>query len=247
MTEEAWTYPARYPALATLVSCQELEAMTRQGTVVAERFEAHKCRFKLRFRFQGRQKVRYIGIDSAFAERVRSELASLQHAHRSCRAFRNAARRARVRCRETKKELEPILAGTEFYFYGWEVRRSRNIRKSVETHSQKRLVMEDIRDDDERHEVDGEAGGGLRKQLNAVIATAIELENPRQAVARFATAKLMAVTAELADDVESRLRENPLTLRELRKDAAPILHCLAAISRQAARFAQLDRDFDAKE
>jgi hypothetical protein len=103
---------------------EHFEALRRQGFVARERGRAGRDRYKLRFRCGGRQIVRYLGSDPAVAERLHSELARCQAAHRQLRQLRRLCRQAQRLLRETQSLLSPGLEQRGYRFHGRQIRRA---------------------------------------------------------------------------------------------------------------------------
>ena len=90
--------------------------------------------FKLRFRRDRKQVVRYVG-NAKSADAVRSELSALQAEVRVTRELKAIARIAGKMLRDAKTELKPILECHGFKFHGLSVRRARqqSIDDSIST------------------------------------------------------------------------------------------------------------------
>jgi hypothetical protein len=110
-------------SLAVLaLSQEELRALARQGFVAVE-YRGHRGPFyKLRFRVDGRQAVKYLGQDVRFAARIRHELASLQARRRHVLELRRMSAEARKLLRETKRDLSGQFKEAGFTFHGLEIR-----------------------------------------------------------------------------------------------------------------------------
>ena len=117
--------PAVYPALATLrLGTADYDTLARQGFVCAER-RGGRTYFKIRFRRQRRQVVKYLGSDARFAARVGAELVFLQNVVRQQRELTALTNAARRQLRVAKQRLEPLLAAQGLKFHGLAVRRPR--------------------------------------------------------------------------------------------------------------------------
>ncbi len=103
----------------------EHAALVRQGSVSAEPRHRRSTVYKLRFRLDGRQVVKYLGTDPAAAAVVRRELEQLQRAVRTRAASRRLVRSARALLRDNKQMLRPELERAGFHFHGHAVRRRR--------------------------------------------------------------------------------------------------------------------------
>ena len=121
---------ARFPALAALrLEPGDLSHLMRQGSVAQEQRGDHAY-FKLRFRRDGRQVVRYIG-DAATATIVIEELARLQSPRRLGREFAQLGHAGRRLLRETKATLEPLVIAHGMYFHGRTIRQPRRSRLTI--------------------------------------------------------------------------------------------------------------------
>ena len=115
---------ARFPALARLGLTEgDLDVLACQGGLSPERRQGQTY-YKLRFRRDGRQIVRYVG-DSEKAALVAVDLNALQTAHRCQRELEKLARAARQLQRDAKTKLAPQLLERGFKFHGLVLRRSR--------------------------------------------------------------------------------------------------------------------------
>ncbi len=86
--------------------------------------------FKLRFRRNGKQVVRYVGnADRAAA--VESELSDLQYEATVMRELKARAKIARSMLREAKMLIEPTLEANGFTFHGLAIRQPR--KRSADT------------------------------------------------------------------------------------------------------------------
>jgi hypothetical protein len=98
-----------------------LQALARQGFIAAEkRGERTYC--KLRWREQGRQRVRYLGADVVRVEQVRAALARLQcdlQCQRQVRLVRRLLAQARHRLAQAKAILEPYAQALGLYYHGY--------------------------------------------------------------------------------------------------------------------------------
>jgi hypothetical protein len=120
---------SQYPALTRLRLGQEdLIALSQQGIISPERMRG-PIRHKLRFRRSGRQVVRYIRPTDI--DRVRAELSELQAARRLNKELSQLNRLARQVLRDSKTQLQPLINELGFRFHGREIRRPRQLRKSV--------------------------------------------------------------------------------------------------------------------
>lgn len=102
----------------------ERVAVRSNGFIACEQRRYSRV-YKLRFRVQGQQRVRYLGIDPAAAELLQKELAVWQAGPRAERALREAERNARQAIREIKSRLEPDVVAAGLKFHGRTIRRPR--------------------------------------------------------------------------------------------------------------------------
>jgi hypothetical protein len=111
-----------YPALSRLrLAAADKHELARQGFVSVEQ-RGNRTNYKLRFRRDGRQVVRFIG-DAPFADIVKTELDRLQARRQICRELATLDRAARRQLRNTKTELEPLVKAYGWKFHGRDVRR----------------------------------------------------------------------------------------------------------------------------
>lgn len=127
MQEHSFSQIARGSALAVLgFSDEEISALAHQGFISTERRGNGRVYYKLRYRMDGEQRVKYLGKDSEFVERVRRELASLQEDTRARRELGRLVREAKQGIRIAKARLEPLLHEAGFVFHGLSIRRPRS-------------------------------------------------------------------------------------------------------------------------
>ena len=121
-----------YRLLALGLSSEHLQALAQQGFVCTEYRAERGPFFKLRFRLQGRQVVKYLGMDVEEAERVRRELAELQRARRVDVELRRATREARKILRSSKRMVWADAKRAGFEFHGRALRqRKTNVRADL--------------------------------------------------------------------------------------------------------------------
>jgi hypothetical protein len=115
-----------YPALAALaLNDDDVASITRQGFVSKET-RGQRAYHKLRFRRAcGRQAVRYLGSDFAFAEAVREELAMLQANVLVLRRLSALSKKSRIAVRSAKRHLGPLFEARGWKFHGSVIRRTR--------------------------------------------------------------------------------------------------------------------------
>lgn len=120
--------PEDFPALMSLrLEFEHLKVLAIQGILSQER-RGRRVYVKLRFRYQGRQVVRYIGCDARRIARVRCELTQLQHRHRQSRQWARLVHQANQMFRAHKAAVAPSLAQIGCYFHGHSLRKKRPIR-----------------------------------------------------------------------------------------------------------------------
>ena len=114
-------------ALQTIgFQAEEIAALKRKGTITQERRGRDTIIFKLRYRMEGRQRVKYLGSDRRVVEQIRAELHDLQAAHRRHRRLRRLETQARTLLQDTKLRLEAPLKQAGLKFHGRAIRRPRN-------------------------------------------------------------------------------------------------------------------------
>ena len=109
----------------------EFDALRIQGHVSREH-RGNREVFKLRFRIEGNQFVRYVASSPERALEVARELAALQHGRQIDLALYRKTKLSAQVLRESKKKLKPLLAEQGLHFYGYELRRRRTRRPAVE-------------------------------------------------------------------------------------------------------------------
>jgi hypothetical protein len=113
-----------FPLLSRLrLNGEELIALSQQGTVRSEMRGTKKI-FRLRFRVDGRQHVRYVRPCDAAA--LEAEVESLQKTVRARRNLNRVARAGRDMLRERKRSLTPLLEESGYRFHGHQIRKCQN-------------------------------------------------------------------------------------------------------------------------
>lgn len=113
-----------HPALRRLgLAAEHFEALARQGFVAVENRGGPRKIHKLRFRFSGKQLVKYLGSDSCLIDSVRREVHDLQFEHAQRRELRRLTVEANELLRSTKQAMLPIIAAQGLRFHGYEIRR----------------------------------------------------------------------------------------------------------------------------
>lgn len=117
-------HTAKFPGLKELeLAGDELRALETQGFVSAEKRRG-RMYYKLRFRVDGKQRVRYLGGIQA-AQAVEAELKVLQRSVRARRQLAVLRRAATQQLRAAKQALQPFLDACGFHFHGQAVRKRR--------------------------------------------------------------------------------------------------------------------------
>ena len=115
---------ADLPALADLgLDDEDLDALARQGFVAVER-RREQTYFKLRYRCDGRQRVRYVGGRDR-AQAVQAALEALQSDVRLRRRLVALCQVATRSLRDAKDTLEPLLEARGLHFHGRAIRKRR--------------------------------------------------------------------------------------------------------------------------
>ena len=113
------------------LSALALSALARQGFVTSEYRGERGPFFKLRFRLQGRQQVKYLGKDPHVAQQIAQELRVLQAPRQLDRELQQLAREARATLRKVKQDLAPLVGAIGRSFHGLVVR---DRSKTEQTH-----------------------------------------------------------------------------------------------------------------
>lgn len=111
----------------------QLRALSRQGCITAEYRGTSGPFFKLRFRYENRQVVRYVGKDVPRVERLRAELNDLQANRQLQIKLKHLTRHAWRVLRDSKRLLGPELTAAGFHFHGFAVRRRNECRIVAES------------------------------------------------------------------------------------------------------------------
>jgi hypothetical protein len=251
---------ARFPALKSLGLNQcQFDALRRQGSLCGE--GVGKRRFKLRFRCDGARVVRYIGVDLQFVADVRHELEELQHEARARRRARRTLRTSRACLRKSKAYLTPVLVASGYHFRGHEIRRKRTDKQIdregsllFQGRNIRKMIMDDLskpqqtprvaRNSQELRGKPAAMASRHQERIDDLARSALDCEDPRQAVLRYTMAKSCSMGAVVVDNVETVLRGCPMSLREFRKNIVPLLSTAANLFKQGARCAQIDREYD---
>lgn len=116
-------------ALAALLTLglhpEELAALGRQGFVARQQRSPGPPLHKLRFRLEGRQRVKSLGRDALLAARIQTALDGLQRGRRLQLVQRQLRRQAARALRSCKTQLEPVLVAAGLRFHGLAIRKPR--------------------------------------------------------------------------------------------------------------------------
>ena len=104
------------------LSAVEQQALSSQGFVASEFRGRGGPYYKLRFRWGGKQVVRYLGSDPQVARAIAQELRVLQRLRQLKKRLRRLAAQARRALRMAKHRLEPLLQERGFHFHGQAIR-----------------------------------------------------------------------------------------------------------------------------
>jgi hypothetical protein len=107
------------------LSPAEIAAIARQGFVSAEQRGPRTIVFKLRFRYDGKQRVRYLGTDQTIAAHITAVLDRHQRQRQLDADLRALANRAGQTLRQSKLALVEQVEGAGLRFHGQSVRRRR--------------------------------------------------------------------------------------------------------------------------
>jgi hypothetical protein len=110
----------------------ELAAIKRQGSIHQEVRGKHTIVFKLFFRLEGRQRVKYLGTDREQVSLLQQYLEQLQDNRLQTAQVRTACRAAAQLLRETKQRLAPWVARAGLRFHGRTIRQPRRMRPKHE-------------------------------------------------------------------------------------------------------------------
>lgn len=120
-----------FPVLAALcLDDRDLQALSRQGFIAHEQRNGH-AHHKLRFRRDGRQRVRYVPHFAVSG--LEKELHALQQQRLLERELAALHRRGRVLLDEMKVRLAPIVAAEGLIFHGFSIRRPRRLYRKPDT------------------------------------------------------------------------------------------------------------------
>jgi hypothetical protein len=110
-------------ATAGVVDRDDLTAISARGFVSAEKRPSGLLTYKLRWRRNGRQCVRYLGSDPTIGARVKAAVAALRQPMQTARELNTDFAATRRALREVKAILSPLLAANGLAFHSYTVRR----------------------------------------------------------------------------------------------------------------------------
>ncbi len=245
------------------MSEHELKLLARQGFVAGQR-QGGRVYFRLHWRHEGRQHVRYIG-SAELAAAVRKELDVLQRDVRTERLLTARTRAATKAIREAKRRLAPVLAAHGYTFHGLAIRRPRRRRSensklvSPFFKMERSMTPENVTSEPTDELVD-EIGENDVEEFDEAAAIRAERmarvsDWEEEALARpDAMAAVLATTcATLArhnfwvgDAIDREMASGPADVDRLRR-VQPAIDDELRLTRQIERFAQLEvRDREAR-
>ena len=111
------------------ITADEMLALRIQVFVSSERRGDNRVIYKLRFRYRGRQHVRFFGRDQKLINRVKKELEGLQSAYRETLCLGAITRIANKELRDLNREFSPMLHRHGLQFHGLAIRRPQTTDK----------------------------------------------------------------------------------------------------------------------
>jgi hypothetical protein len=126
--------PGDFPILSRIVRREEeFVALARQGFIRAEK-RRKKTIWRLRYRFGGRQRVRYVSPRDV--EALEAELSELQSRIRARRRLTRLSEQARQALRHRRSTIAPLLEASGYKFHGNQIRRRRSVKVNLPFFSQ---------------------------------------------------------------------------------------------------------------
>lgn len=119
--------PAGFEALG--LSTEDIAALKRQGSIAREK-RGNRTVYKLRWRVGAKQRIKYLGTETARADGMEYQLRQHQSICRIKKQLRDLGREGMAILREAKVRLEPFLEARGLAFHGLEIRRRRRQRTS---------------------------------------------------------------------------------------------------------------------
>ena len=247
----------RFSALSSLLSEEQLDALASQGCLRPEVGPRGKRYFKLRFRMQSKQVVRYVGNNSVFVAQVERELGELQNGTKADRQLRRLTRAAMLCLKRTKRCLEPYLPLANCRFHGREIRGRPKCQEAYVdckvtlpvSNNRRKIMDEDHQPPEKFEDAYPSQSTGARQsivderdaRLGELRKTALEVVDPLRASIRLATASLLEMGALMGTAIKAAL----VARNDLRgvERALPAINSLTLVHRQTTRYVQLDRDW----
>ena len=112
------------------LNAAELIALRRQGFISRET-RGRSTIFKLRFRMNGQQRVRYLGTDERRIAAIQAALNKLQAGRALDRRLRDLEQQARERLKDSKQRLFPVMKAAGWRFHGRAIRRMRTKSRTM--------------------------------------------------------------------------------------------------------------------
>jgi len=118
---------AEFPEIDQLgLTSDERRALARQGGIATERRGGQQLIHKLRFRFNGRQRVVYLGVNVDRVGRIAEELDVLRQSGRFEAGLRELTLQARRLLRDMRRRIAPILEEAGYHLHGSSLRKRRH-------------------------------------------------------------------------------------------------------------------------
>ena len=112
------------------LTSEETAALKHQGFITGEP-RGGRIIYKLRFRMNGRQRVRYLGNDSRRAGCIEQFVKSLQRGRRIKKELQDLDRKVAKNLSTMKQRLQPFLDQAGLKFHGLAIRRPRGKRTTA--------------------------------------------------------------------------------------------------------------------
>ena len=248
---------ADYPTLAALrLTPDELEELSRQGFVCEERRGKRKY-YKLRFRSDGKQIVRYLG-DAERAATIEKELSILQNESTVLRNLDAKMKIASKMLREAKTLMEPVLNANGFVFHGFAIRQAPRRRSNVSNNSKPGSIEEDHTMEIQSNQTDTTASLGQTSELavqdtgqladrhdarlSRVLdyqTSSLQKEDALEANLGSINSGLMRVALWLDETIEQAMGSGPPNVERLAR-ILPTIDTHLRVTRQVDRFAQIE-------
>lgn len=110
----------------------DLSAIAKRGSISSESRSRNSIVYKLRWRADGRQRSRYLGVDGEYVAEIKQAVVALQNWRAVKSRLRDQQRDAVRRLRELRRQLAPSLSQHGFYFHGAAIRK----RRQIDVHEQ---------------------------------------------------------------------------------------------------------------